>query len=193
MLNTSRFSIIFHLVIVIITESYNNLLTMEKSRKNVICEGLIKYNKQLLAFAINLTHNMDEAKDLVQETALHILNKTHVYEERGFFLAWAKRVMAYKYMNKKENESKHPTIEYDNIPASETLYSVAESDCNIDYGNISKLVETLLPSQTTSFMLAADGYSYKEIANETGATLSSVKNSIHAAKVTLRKRLGQAW
>lgn len=193
MLNINYFTIIFHSIVVIITESYNNLFTMEKSRKNVICEGLVKYNKQLLAFAINLTHNIDEAKDLVQETALHILNKTHVYEERGYFLAWAKRVMAYKYINKKENDSKHPTIEYDDIPANEALYSVAESDCNIDYGNISKLVAALPPAQTTSFMLVADGYSYKEIADETGNTLSSVKNSIHAARVTLRKRLGQAW
>ncbi|MBQ4062679.1 MAG: RNA polymerase sigma factor [Bacteroidaceae bacterium] len=165
---------------------------MEKSRKNIVSEGLVKYNKQLLGFAISLTHNMEEAKDLTQETALHILNKTHVYEERGYFLAWAKRVMIYKFMNKRENESKHPTIDYDDIPASEAVYSVAESDCNIDYGNISRLVATLPPSQTTPFMLVADGYSYKEIANETGATLSSVKNCIHAARVTLRRRLSQA-
>lgn len=48
---------------------------MEKSKKEIVSEEFVKNERQLLSYALHLTGDINEAKDLLQEVALHSLIK----------------------------------------------------------------------------------------------------------------------
>lgn len=109
---------------------------MEKNGKKFIEEGLVKHHDHLLRYAMSLTHNTNDAQDLLQDIALHALKKADQYQEKGMFCAWAKRTMRNRFLNKERDEKLRQTTGYDDIPACETPCYVAEADSYIDYGFI---------------------------------------------------------
>lgn len=163
---------------------------MEKSRKQIIEAGLLKYRGQLLSYAMSLTNNLSDAQDLLQDISLHILEKADKYNEKGYFCAWAKRTMKNQFLNGERNNKLRQTTGYDSIPISETPFSVSEADSNIDYSIIQNMISALPPKQATKFIRITEGYSYGEIANEESTSISNVKCHIHAARLTLKRRIG---
>ena len=163
---------------------------MEKNGKKFIEEGLVKHHNQLLGYAMSLTHDADDAQDLLQDIALHALKKADQYQEKGMFCAWAKRTMRNRFLNKERDEKLRQTTGYDDISPAETPCTVAEADSNIDYCLIKDIISTLPHKQATRFIRATEGYSYAEIAREDNTSISSVKSYIHTARNTLRGRIG---
>lgn len=164
---------------------------MEKSGKEAVGNGLVKYHNKLLGYAFSLTHNIDAARELLQEIALHTLCNADKYKEKGLFYAWASSTMRHQFINKENSNKSRHIIGYDDIPADEIPFSVSEADHNINHTFIKEIISTLPAKQATEFLQAAAGYSYKEIARAEKTSISSVKNHIHAARVVLRKRIGE--
>lgn len=161
-------------------------LTM-KNGKEFIEKGLVKYQNELYGYALSLTHNASDAKDLLQDMALHILSKADKYEEKGLFYAWAKRTMKNRFLNNERDSKRWLTTGYDDIPADEFPYCVAETYGSVDYELITKAIATLPATQASRFMRVTEGYSYNEIAKEANVSLSDVKNNLYAARVKLRR------
>ena len=51
-------------------------------------QHVVKLQNALLGFAKSLTHNEDEAKDLLQETSLKALSNKAMYDDSGSIKSW---------------------------------------------------------------------------------------------------------
>lgn len=162
---------------------------MEKSKKEIISEEFVKNEKQLLSYALHLTGDINEAKDLLQEVALHSLIKAEKYTENGLFVAWAREMMKNQFLNIEKSKRRRCAVNYDEIPTYEMPLSVAESDCSAVYGSIKNIINTLPATQSSTLLLVADGWSYRDICEKTGLSMNDVRNHIHAARVKMRKKL----
>ena len=152
-------------------------------------EEFVKHQKALFKYAMHLTHDSEEAKELVQETAVTVLTNSNQYNDNGKFVAWVYTIMRNKYLNKMTKIKNQATSTYGEV-RDDILYLVAEESYN-DYTceDIRALVGSLPPMQAYSFSMIIDGYSYKEIAKEAEIPMSQVKNNIYKARIKLKKIL----
>lgn len=163
---------------------------MEKSNISLVRDELVKNQRLLFRFAMNLTHNVEDARELVQDTALKILNKADRYTEQGHFASWAAEVMRNNFLNIIEYKKIRSTAGYEEIPP--TAFPLSVNDPESEYCNreMMSMVDSLPPVQANTFSLMLEGYTYNEIANKKGYSLGWVKNHLHSARLTLRKQLG---
>ena len=101
-----------------------------------IGEELLKQQKNLYSYALHLTKNSDEAKELLQETAVNVLCNSCNYRDRGLFTPWAHTIMRNAYINNLKQRSKYVTDGYDTIQEYHTTFSVTESESCCYYNDI---------------------------------------------------------
>ena len=68
-------------------------------------EDITQHQESLMKFALQLTHNQQDAEDLVQDTYLRALENTHNYKERGYKLTWLKNLMENIFFNDCKKQS----------------------------------------------------------------------------------------
>lgn len=150
---------------------------------------LLKHQKGLLAYALSITCDIEQAKDLLQDTMLIALCNAGKYRDDGKFIYWAVTIMKNHHLNLLKKQKRQTTDGYDDIVEGALQPFVAEADTSYRCKEIRGIIASLPQAQATAFSLAIDGYSYAEIANELNIAMSDVKNHIHAARVALRKRV----
>ncbi len=153
------------------TLEFNNILTSMES--------------YLLAFAMKFTRNIDDAKDLTQETMLKAIRYKDYYKPKTNFKAWIFTIMKNIFINQYRRKSRSKTIFDD----STDLYLLNNTTENRDtpYHRItdeeltSKL-ETLSDEYKKPFEMHFEGFKYKEIAEELDIPLGTVKSRIFIAR-----------
>lgn len=158
-----------------------------------IGEEFVKLQNTLLKYALHLTHDREEAKELLQETAVTVFTNSDKYNNDGKFAAWVYTIMRNKYLNKVIKIKNHATSTYGEV-RDDILYMATEEPYNdYTYDEISALVESLPPLQAYSFSMVIAGYSYKEIAHEAEIPMSQVKSNIYKARIKLKNLLKDEW
>ena len=164
---------------------------MERKQIKSVCDGLKKNYQGLLRYAIFLVHNLDDARDLLQETALAALMNADKYEEKGSFYSWATQIMKNIFINREKKRLIRNSFGYDDISPDDFPIAVCEADEDCCYREISNFIATKLPaSQANALSLVIKGYSYAEIADGVGRSVGSVKKYLSAARAALRKKFG---
>lgn len=151
-------------------------------------EKFMQHQKVLLQYAMYLTKNIDEAEELMQDTALKVL-KCNKYKEEGKFIAWAKTVMWLCFLDMKAISNRTATDGYDAIPEDKIPYSMNEADAEYQQAEMNIIINALPQKHALSFWLAFKGYQYDEIADKMNTSVSNIKNYIHKARISLRKEL----
>ncbi|MFA5574461.1 MAG: RNA polymerase sigma factor [Brumimicrobium sp.] len=160
------------------TLEFNNTLTSMES--------------YLLAFAMSFTKNMEDAKDLTQETMLKAIRYKDYYKPKTNFKAWVFTIMKNTFINQYRRKVRSKTI-FDN---SQDLYLLNNSE---DYmgtplnmikdKELNAKLEMLDDEYRIPFMMHFEGYKYKEIADELGIPLGTVKSRIFIARKKLMDAL----
>ena len=160
----------------------------------------IEFNSQVLSlskplkyFALNLTSDDEEAKDLLQETLLKAISNRHRFVEKTNLKAWLYTIMKNIFINNYRRAVKTNTIVdntkdlyFLNIPqqtggfAPESTYSEKE---------ILKKIEVLQDEYKVPFTMYFDGYKYKEIADYLNLPIGTVKSRIFLARRQLMSML----
>ncbi len=150
-------------------------------------QNVVKLQSALLGFAKSLTHNEDEAKDLLQETSLKALVSKEMYNDSGSFKSWLYTIMFNLFLNCRRHSSKQESLISDfQIPES------CDTQCKIDLedsfsGPDFKRIMNLLPADSRMlFNLYLRGYRYEEIATRLQMPLGTVKVKIFRIKQELR-------
>lgn len=97
---------------------------------------LLRNQKELLYYAVGLTHNLSSARKLLRETTAFIMcNADDYIYNKDQFLAWALDMMkSYYYCTCIiEQQRKASTEGYDDTPEDNTPHAIAEPLCK--YGN----------------------------------------------------------
>ncbi|MCC9165696.1 RNA polymerase sigma factor [Pontibacter harenae] len=150
--------------------------------------------QSLRPIAFNLTRDMDDAKDLVQETLLKALANHDKFKVGTNLKAWLYTIMRNTFINNYNKVIKRSS----NIDSTEYLkYSISDENFvtqnkgtgSFVLNDIQVAIEKLHEEYRTPFMMYYTGFKYYEIAEKLDIPLGTVKNRIHIARKELKAML----
>jgi RNA polymerase sigma factor (sigma-70 family) len=149
----------------------------------------------LKPFAVNLTKDSEEAKDLYQETLYKALSNKEKYNIGTNIKGWLFTIMRNIFINDYRKRSKQQVI-LDGTPNDQVLnsspasvFNNAESELNLK--EIWRAVYELPSIFKIPFLLYFEGYKYHEISMALDEPLGTIKSRIHFARKSLRDSLSR--
>jgi len=156
---------------------------------------VIRYSSDLKPFAINLTQDIEDANDLLQETMYRALTNREKFREGTNLKAWLFTIMKNIFINGYRRKSKRRTIidttdnqYYLNTTATKSI-TTNRSEANFMMEDIMKSIVDLQEEFRIPFLMHYKGYKYQEIADELDLPLGTVKSRIFFARKDLKKKL----
>ncbi len=161
----------------------------------------IEFNYQLTSlsdslqrFALSLTTNMEDAKDLLQETFVKAISYRDKFADDTNLKAWTFTIMKNTFINNYRKAVKANTT-FDN---TDDLYylnlnresSVEGPESTISAKEIERHIEKLEEDFRVPFSMHLQGYKYKEIADNLGLKIGTVKSRIFFTRKKLMESLG---
>lgn len=174
----------------------------ELDRTKEFEEQAIQHMQALYGFALRLTHNADDAADLVQETFLKAYRFFDKFERGTNCKAWLFRILKNSYINKYRKTANTPdTVDYNSV---EEFYE-AIKDSTVETSVIEEQVFEnalddevttaleLLPHDFRTVVILCDieGFSYEEIAEFVDCPIGTVRSRLHRGRRLLAARLAE--
>jgi RNA polymerase sigma-70 factor (ECF subfamily) len=149
--------------------------------------------ENMMNFALTLTANRDEAKDLLQETSFKVLYNREKFVDNRNFKGWVLTVMRNTFINEYHRLSRTQAI----IDSSIDLYNldvINDSDFDspesaFQLQEITNAIYNLDRHLREPFVMYVRGYPYSEIADALHLPLGTVKSRIFFARKILKKQL----
>jgi RNA polymerase sigma-70 factor (ECF subfamily) len=166
-------------------------------------EGLIApHLNSLYSTALRMTHNQNDAEDLVQDTLYKAFRAFDQYQKNTNFRAWAFRILVNTYITAYRKAIRQPQkVSYDDL---EEFYLYKKLDDNVHLQEMAKedFLENFfeddvkdalenLPYQFRLVVLLCDveGFSYNEIATIIDAPLGTVMSRLFRGRKLLQQQL----
>ena len=150
-------------------------------------QHVVKLQNALLGFAKSLTHNEDEAKDLLQETSLKALSNKAMYDDSGSIKSWLYTIMRNLFLNWRRHSSRQEALPIDfEIPDTDDVQSGIEGEDSFSTTDVQRIMDLLSIDNRILFGLYLQGYRYDEIADRLQMPLGTVKVRIYRIKQELR-------
>jgi RNA polymerase sigma factor (sigma-70 family) len=151
--------------------------------------SLLQMKPKLQRFAMSLVADREKAPDLVQDTFLKALNYKNKFADFTNFNAWVFTIMKNTFINNyrrnvKENIiiDKMQDLDFADQPQILEFYS-PESNYTVD--EIETTINSLSNEFRVPFKMHIEGYKYKEIAEELGLKIGTVKSRIFLSRQKL--------
>ena len=156
----------------------------------------IEFNHQLTSlgealerFAMSLTANREDAKDLVQETYLKALTYREKFMNNTNLKAWVYTIMKNSFINNYRRTVRENTT-FDNTKDLYYLNGSGQGNENnpesaFSAGEIQSHIDKLDDELRIPFQMHQDGYKYKEIAEEMNLKIGTVKSRIFFSRKKL--------
>ncbi|NEM97333.1 RNA polymerase sigma factor [Pontibacter burrus] len=153
-----------------------------------------RVTQSLRPVAFNLTRDVDDAKDLVQETMLKALSNKDKFKAGTNLKAWLYTIMRNTFINNYNKITKRSS----NIDSTEYLQYLNTNENYITQNkgtatfvmnDINEAIAGLNEEHRTPFMMYYIGYKYTEIAEKLQIPIGTVKNRIHIARKELKQSL----
>ena len=154
---------------------------------------LTNLSSNLERFALSLTSNHEDAKDLLQETFAKAITYRDKFEDNTNLKAWTFTIMKNTFINSyRRNVKANTTFDHtddlyylnlgneSNISAPDSEYSVKE---------IQKCIEELSDEFRLPFVMHTQGFKYKEIADKLNLKIGTVKSRIFFTRKKLMEKL----
>ncbi|MFT4060720.1 MAG: RNA polymerase sigma factor [Edaphocola sp.] len=156
-------------------------------------EMLIGNSDFLQPVAVSLTHDSEDAKDLIQETMYRAMANREKYQAGTNIKAWLYTIMRNIFINNYRRNKKFAKVAAD-VPQDYFLYQtgrVARNEGIVNNGvrEIKAAINRLPDIFRLSFELHYLGYKYQEIADALQEPLGTIKSRIHFARKMLAARL----
>src|SRR4030043_185100 len=151
--------------------------------------SLIEMKSNLQRFAMSLTSDRERALDLVQDTYLNAITYKDKFVDYTNLKAWVFTIMKNTFINNYRRNIKENTI----IDGTQDLYYInmphdkgfISPESRYAQGEIEKAIESLEDDFRIPFRMHIDGYKYKEIAEELGLKIGTVKSRIFLTRQKL--------
>lgn len=164
------------------------------SNKECFSNSLIRANDQLYYYALQLTEDREDAKDLVQETSYKALKNYSRLKYDEHKNAWLYTILRNTYINNlrsghhkkiKSNRSDQE-IQISTAPLPE----FSHPDRIFERRELKEKIRQLPAIYAKPLKLFLAGYSYREIAHMNRTPIGTVKSRIHLAKKRLKMTYG---
>jgi RNA polymerase sigma-70 factor (ECF subfamily) len=140
-------------------------------------------------FALFLTRNRDEARDIVSETLLIAYEKLDTLREEIAFPSYLMTIARRTFYNKRTRTKTHDHLEAEEMDElfGDSISPEEAMDVTILYEALDRLPEA---QKEAIIMAEIMGFSHKEIQKVQGGTVTGVKVRIFRGKRQLAKLLG---
>jgi RNA polymerase sigma-70 factor (ECF subfamily) len=164
----------------------------------------IEFNYQLTSlsdslerFAFSLTSNRDDARDLLQETFVKAISYRDKFADDTNLKAWTFTIMKNTFINNYRRLVKSNTT-FDHTDDLYFLNLSRESgietpESSISAKEIEQHIERLDDEFKVPFRMHLQGYKYKEIADNLGLKIGTVKSRIFFTRKRLMDSLGVGY
>jgi RNA polymerase sigma-70 factor, ECF subfamily len=162
-----------------------------------------RYDRNIFRIAQHITHNEEDAQDVVQDAFLKAYQNLEQFQENSKFYTWLVRIAVNEALMKLRKRRNDRTVSLDEdveteegsmprevadwSPNPEQLYGQSE------LGDIlKKTIQGLPPGFRTVFVLRdVEGLSTEETAEMLGLSVPAVKSRLLRARLQLRERLNR--
>lgn len=166
---------------------------MKNISDNTFAEIVSREMKSLRQLAMQLTRNLDDSDDLVQETMLKAIRYKDNFEEGTNLKAWLYTILKNSFINNYRRNAKRNTF----IDTSDNLYFLdfptqkTENDADLKFirKDLDNAIGDLPDDLKVTFKKNMFGYKYHEIAEQLNIPIGTVKTRIFVARRILRKSL----
>ncbi len=147
----------------------------------------------LKPYALRLTHDIEEAKDLLQETIFKAIKNRKKFSEGTNLKAWLYTIMKNTFITNYQRMVRRNTF-IDSTDNGHFINSRDSTISNLAYSDfvsedINEALHSLSDMYTIPFLMHFRGFKYHEIANQLNIPIGTVKNRIHIARKDLKSRL----
>ncbi|MDR1882641.1 MAG: RNA polymerase sigma factor [Prevotella sp.] len=168
------------------------MATPDKNNK-VFEDKLVNLQNNMMNFALTLTSNREDAKDLLQETTLRVLDNREKYYENVNFKGWVFTIMHNIFVNNYRRVVRSQTM----FDQTENLYHLnMPQDSGFDspegaytVSEISREINGFSKEYKVPFSMHVTGFKYEEIAQRLSLPIGTVKSRIFFARKRLQELL----
>jgi RNA polymerase sigma-70 factor (ECF subfamily) len=154
---------------------------------------LTNLSENLERFALSLTSNNEDAKDLLQETFAKAITYRDKFEENTNLKAWTFTIMKNTFINNYRRNIKANTT-FDNTEDlyylnlnKESAFQTPDSEFSVK--EIKRKINELSDEFKQPFLMHTEGYKYKEIADKLNLKIGTVKSRIFFTRKKLMEKL----
>lgn len=146
----------------------------------------------LFAFALKLTRNQEEAKDLMQETLTRAYSNIHRFNVGTNFKAWMSTIMRNTFINnyrrkRTRNQTEQPI---ENLSFALSHHKISnQANSNLMMLELNEMIEKLPDDNRLPFLMFYNGFHYDEIAEKMEVPLGTIKSRIFFARKKLKSMI----
>lgn len=156
-------------------------------------DKLIALQNNMMNFALTLTSDEEDAKDLIQETTLKVLHNREKYYENINFKGWVFTIMHNIFVNHYRRIVRNQTV----IDKTENLYHLNmpqssgfdSPESSFTVSEIIKVINRFSDEYKNPFLMHVLGFKYDEIAKGLCLPIGTVKSRIFFARKRLQELL----
>lgn len=173
----------------------------EAEKKNIFEEEIAPFYDSLNNLAFHLTKNVEDAKDLMQETYFRAFKFFDKFQEGTNLKAWLFKILKNTYINQYRKVKRTPSsVSYDDVePFVDTLLegdNETENELEEEATgfNLTDEVASALKKLDDEFKLVIvladiEGFTYQEIAEILEIPIGTVRSRLSRARKKLQKQL----
>ncbi len=148
----------------------------------------------LQPMAMQLTRDVEDAKDLLQVTFMKAWANKHRFNPGTNLKAWLYTIMKNTFLSEYHRKRRQQTYVdvTDNqyfLNSASTERNGREPDANINLEEINEAIDQLPEAYRIPFRSFIEGFKYEEISEALGLPLGTVKNRIFLARKELKEKL----
>lgn len=153
-----------------------------------------KLDNLLFSFALRLTRSQQDAQDLMQETAMRAYRHRDKFAMGTNFKSWVSTIMRNTYINRyrKAKSRKHVNQPIENftfaLESKSAIPNQGEHDMRMK--ELKSMLGSIGEIYRIPFMMFYQGYEYKEIAQQMGIPIGTVKSRIFLARQKMKEMIG---
>jgi RNA polymerase sigma-70 factor (ECF subfamily) len=150
---------------------------------------LLDHIPRLRAFALSLTHNAEEADDLVQDVLLRAWRARESFEVGTNLHAWLFRILRNTFYN--DAVVKRRAVQDVDGALAAKLPTAPNQEWRVRWSEMLEALQQLKPQAREALLLiAAAGLSYEEAAQICGCPVGTIKSRVKRARAHLAERIG---
>lgn len=157
-------------------------------------DAISKERRLLKNYAMKLTADQDDAQDLIQDTLIKAIRYKDKFVDATNLKGWLCVIMRNTFINNyRRNQRKMEMMNHSTTVLKDQMRSNVQNANAIEEGintkEIWKVIQTLKEDFKIPFIRFVEGFKYKEISDEMGIPIGTVKSRIFIARKEIIRKL----
>ncbi|MBI2193542.1 MAG: RNA polymerase sigma factor [Planctomycetes bacterium] len=170
------------------------LMTRALESENFFHELVLRYERPIYVLAYSMLRSPHDAEEVVQDAFLAVYKNARVFNPRLPFTSWLYTIASNLAKNVlRRRKRRWFSLDHEALPEPKDTRETAPSkiwENQWMHETMAAAIASLKPKYGVVLMLRyAEGYSYEEIGEQLGLSLSAVDTRLYRAKKLLRKKL----